>query len=189
MAISSLTRRSFLVLSGAAAVSLAGFSLTGCGSEGDNDKASATDVDANVSTASKTQDEIKAEWTSFPAEPLKLYEDVPASEAEMPTVSVEELHDLMESGDPYVLVDVNSAVMYEDGHIDTAVSYPWSPQGFTQDPELPRGVPMVFYCVCLNEEDSMHMGYSAVSEYAYRNIKLLKGGTPAWQEAGYGLVK
>ena len=178
----SIDRRFFLALAGTAAVAaFAGLALAGC-SSGDSGG-------STVGKASKTEDEIRAEWATFPSDPVNLYDTVPTSEEEMPTISVEELHDLMESGEPYALVDVNSSVMYADGHIDTALNYPWSASGFTQDPELPRGVKMVFYCVCQAEEDSMHMGFSAVNGYAYRNIFLLKGGTPAWQAAGYQLVK
>ena len=190
MSTKSYSRRSFLTLAGAAAAAFAGLALAGCGSSS-SDSASDSDDSGSSATgaASMTEDEIRAQWASFPSDPVNLYDAVPTSEEEMPTISVEELHDLMESGEQYALVDVNSSVMYADGHIDTALNYPWSASGFTQDPELPRGVKMVFYCVCQAEEDSMHMGFSAVNGYAYRNIFLLKGGTPAWEAAGYQLVK
>lgn len=189
MSTTSYSRRSFLTLAGAAAAAFAGLALAGCGSSGSSDSGDSGSAGSTVGKASMTEDEIRAEWATFPSDPVNLYDTVPTSEEEMPTISVEELHDLMESGEPYALVDVNSSVMYADGHIDTALNYPWSASGFTQDPELPRGVKMVFYCVCQAEEDSMHMGFSAVNGYAYRNIFLLKGGTPAWQAAGYQLVK
>lgn len=186
MAIRSISRRDFVAAAGLAAVG-AMAALTGCGGSG-----SGSDSGSNAGSSAKqgrTEEEIRAEWASFPTTPLKLYDEAPASEEEMPTITPQELMELMESGEQYALVDVNSPSMYKDGHIDGAVNLPWDINGFKQDPELPRGVKMVFYCVCAAEEDSMHMGYSAVKDYAYRNIVLLKGGTPAWQEAGGELVK
>lgn len=180
---SSLTRRSFVAAAGLLAVGAVA-ALTGCsGSGGDSGSAGGSEKKG------KSEEEIRASWADFPTTPLKLYDQPPASEEEMPTITPAELKELMESGEPYALVDVNSPSMYKDGHIDGAVNIPWDINGFKQDPELPRGVKMVFYCVCAAEEDSMHMGYSAVSQFAYRNIVLLKGGTPAWQEAGNELVK
>lgn len=130
-----------------------------------------------------------ADWSSFPTEPLILYKSAPADYADLPTVTPDELKQMMDSGEQMVIVDVNSQTMYKDGHIEGAINLPWDMSGFSKDPELPRGVKLVFYCVCAAEEDSGHMALSAVTDYAYRNIVLLKGGTPAWEEAGYELVK
>lgn len=126
--------------------------------------------------------------SSFPEEPLKLYDSVPEDYHGLPTITPEELHQKIEDGEQMVIVDVNSETMYKDGHIDGAISIPWSVSCFSQDPELPRGVPLYFYCVCADEEDSGAMGMSAVKDWGYRNIVLLKGGTPKWEEAGYELV-
>ena len=138
---------------------------------------------SSPSSAASEQD-----WSSFPTEPLKFYDEAPADYHDLPTVSPDELKKMMDDGEQMVIVDTNSASMYKDGHIEGAISIPWDMSGFKQDPELPRGVPLIFYCVCADEEDSGHMGLSAVTDYAYRNIKLLKGGTPAWEAAGYELV-
>lgn len=126
--------------------------------------------------------------SGFPTEPLKQYDAVPADYHELPTITPDELRAKMDSGEPMVIVDVNSSTLYKDGHIEGAISIPWSTKCFSQDPELPRGVPLYFYCVCADEEDSGAMGMSAVKDWGYRNITLLKGGTPAWEEAGYELI-
>lgn len=125
--------------------------------------------------------------SSFPTAPLKLYNEVPAAYQDLPTVSPDELNKMIESGQQMVIVDVNTESMYKDGHIPGAINIPWNVEGFKQDPKLPRGVELVFYCVCAEEEDSGAMAYSAVSDWGYRNIVLLKGGTPAWQDAGFSL--
>lgn len=161
-------KRKFIAVVASAVLALA---LTGCG--------------GGASSSSATADQ---DWSGFPTETLVMYDSVPSDYHDLPTISPDELKSKIDSGEQMVIVDVNSSTMYNDGHIEGAISMPWSMSGFTEDPELPRGVPLYFYCVCADEEDSGAMGLSAVSDYGYRNIVLLKGGTPAWEAAGNELV-
>ena len=82
-------------------------------------------------------------------------------------------------------MDVNPDGSYKTAHLPCAVHYGWSMKGFTQDPGFARSCLIVTYCDCAEEEDSGHMGLSLVRDYGYRNVMLLKGGRPAWQDAGY----
>jgi rhodanese-related sulfurtransferase len=123
------------------------------------------------------------------SEPLILYQDAPATYEELPKVTPEELKAKIDNKENIVIVDVNPKSMYDKGHVPGAIHLPWSFKGFTEDPNLPKNVPVIFYCVCENEEDSGLMGLSAVSKYGYRNIMLLKGGTPAWEDAGFPMEK
>jgi len=159
------------IMATAAAAALA-LTLVGCG--GGSGDAPAADA--------------QADWSSFPQEPLKLYTEVPADYHDLPTVTPDELMKAIEAGEQMVIVDTNTKSMYDEGHLPGAISIPWDMGGFKQDPGLPRGVTLYFYCVCADEEDSGHMGLSAVSEWGYRNVVLLKGGTPAWEAAGYELI-
>lgn len=156
------------IVAAAAAVALA-LTLVGCGG-GSGDQAS------------------DASWDEFPTEPLKLYTEVPSDYHDLPSVTPDELMTKIDAKEQMVIVDTNTTSMYNDGHLPGAISIPWDMAGFKQDPGLPRGVTLYFYCVCADEEDSGHMGLSAVSDWGYRNVVLLKGGTPAWEEAGYSLV-
>jgi rhodanese-related sulfurtransferase len=122
---------------------------------------------------------------TYPTEPLILYSNAPATYEELPKVTPAELKGLLDSDEDVVVVDVNPLSMYNTGHIPGAVHRPWSFKGFSEDPDLPKSVLLVFYCVCEHEEDSGLMALSAVTKYGYRNIKLLQGGTPAWEDAGY----
>lgn len=123
--------------------------------------------------------------STYPTEPLILYQNPPATYEELPKVTPAELKALLDSDEDVVVVDVNPLSMYNTGHIPGAVHRAWSFKGFSEDPDLPKGVLLVFYCVCEHEEDSGLMALSAVTKYGYRNIKLLQGGTPAWEDAGY----
>lgn len=140
-------------------------------------------------TGGQASESSEADWSDFPQETLKLYDSAPADYHDLPTVTPDELKSAIDSGEQMVIVDTNTKSMYDDGHVPGAISIPWNMSGFKQDPNLPRGVKLYFYCVCADEEDSGHMGLSAVKDWGYRNVVLLKGGTPAWEAAGYELVK
>ena len=159
-----------------ALVAVCAFGLMGCAGGGTSSSGGGSLTIEDIDTS------------AFPEEPLKLYDAVPEDYHGLPTITPEELKAKIDAGEQMVIVDVNSETMYKDGHIDGAISIPWSVSCFSQDPELPRGVPLYFYCVCADEEDSGAMGMSAVKDWGYRNIVLLKGGTPKWEEAGYELV-
>lgn len=138
--------------------------------------------------AASASEEARAAWEDFPTETLVLYDEVPTEASEIPTITPDELYEMIEAGEQIAIVDVNSPTAYSQGHIPGAVNVPWDISGFTSDPDLPRGVTMVFYCSCAAEEDSGEMALSAITSWGYRNIVLLKGGNPAWEEAGYEIV-
>jgi rhodanese-related sulfurtransferase len=119
---------------------------------------------------------------------LILYKSAPATYEELPTITPAELKEKIDNGENMVIVDVNPQSMYDAGHVPGAIHLAWSYKGFSEDPNLPKSALLVFYCVCEHEEDSGLMGLSAVTKYGYRNIVLLEGGTPAWEDAGYALV-
>ena len=91
----------------------------------------------------------------------------------------------MDNGEDVIIVDVNPTVLYNTAHIPGAISLPWDVNGYAGSPDLSKSALLVFYCDCATEEDSGSMGLSAVTEYGYRNIMLLKGGQRAWKNAGY----
>lgn len=121
-------------------------------------------------------------------EKMILYTEVPATYEELPTIEPAELKQMIDNGEDVIIVDVNPAGTYASGHLPCAVSYPWAMAGFTQDPGFARSCLIVTYCDCAAEEDSGHMALSLVRDWGYRNVKMLKGGRPAWQDAGYETV-
>ena len=116
---------------------------------------------------------------------LILYQEAPATYQELPKITPAELKAMLDSGEDVLVYDVNPASMYTAGHVPGAIHLNWGIHGFTEDPNLPKDVLLVFYCTCEAEEDSGLMALSAVTQYGYRNIKLLLGGNPAWKDAGY----
>lgn len=116
---------------------------------------------------------------------MVLYKEVPATYEELPTITPEELKAKIDAGEDVIIIDVNPDGSYKDAHLPCALHYAWAMKGFTQDPNFSRSCLIVTYCDCAAEEDSGHMGLSLVRDYGYRNVMLLKGGRPAWMNAGY----
>ena len=114
-----------------------------------------------------------------------LYTTVPATYEGLPTITPAELKAKIDAGEDVIIVDVNPDGSYKTAHLPCAVHYAWNMKGFTQDPGFARSCLIVTYCDCAAEEDSGHMGLSLVRDWGYRNVMLLKGGRPAWQDAGY----
>ena len=118
-------------------------------------------------------------------EKMVLYTAVPSTYEGLPTITPAELKAKLDAGEDVVIIDVNPDGSYKTAHLPCAIHYGWSMKGFTSDPGLPKSCLIVTYCDCEAEEDSGHMGLSLVRDYGYRNVMLLKGGRPAWQDAGY----
>lgn len=102
--------------------------------------------------------------------------------AEVPRVSVSELHELMQKGEA-VAVDVRGTVPYELGHIAGAH---WLPLGHVAQRfgELPQDKLIVTYCTCKAEETSLEGALKLANEHGFQRVAVLKGGYPAWKEAG-----
>ena len=143
--------------------------LCACGGGGDNGGGAASGCQLPADTGEK----------------MVLYTVVPATYEGLPTITPAELKAKLDAGEDVIIVDVNPDGSYKTAHLPCAVHYGWSMKGFTQDPGFARSALIVTYCDCAEEEDSGHMGLSLVRDYGYRNVMLLKGGRPAWQDSGY----
>jgi rhodanese-related sulfurtransferase len=104
------------------------------------------------------------------------------TKADVPRVSVTELHELMKKGDA-VALDVRGSVPYKLGHIDGAT---WMPLGLIKQRfgELPQDKLVVAYCTCKAEELSLEATTLLANEHGFTRVAVLQGGYPAWKEAG-----
>jgi rhodanese-related sulfurtransferase len=104
------------------------------------------------------------------------------TKADVPRVTPDELHALMDRGEA-VTIDVRGSVPYELGHIRDAK---WMPLGLLAQRagELPEDKLIVAYCTCKAEETSLEAAMLLSQQYGYR-VAVLTGGYPAWKEAGY----
>lgn len=113
-----------------------------------------------------------------------------ASSAELQHISAEELKNLIESKSSILIVDVQPKVAYEAGHIKGAINFPWTKE-ISGPVKLPRNKPLVIYCDCSHEEDSIDVATQLIERFDYNsnNIKILMGGWSGWLKAGYPTEK
>lgn len=104
------------------------------------------------------------------------------TKADVPRISVTELHELMKKGDAIAL-DVRGSVPYKLGRIDGAT---WMPLGLIKQRfgELPQDKLVVAYCTCKAEELSLEATMLLANEHGFTRVAVLQGGYPAWKEAG-----
>jgi len=114
----------------------------------------------------------------------------PASSVELQHISAEELKKLMESKVNILIVDVQPKVAYEAGHIKGAINFPWAKE-ISGPVKLPRNKPLVVYCDCTHEEDSIDVATQLVERFDYNNnnVKVLTGGWSGWVKVGYATEK
>jgi len=104
-------------------------------------------------------------------------------------VTPEELKKMIESRDPGVLVvDVQPKAVYDLGHIQGAVNFPWE-QDLKSNGNLPRDKTLILYCDCGQEEDSIDVATQLRDKWGYTNIKLLEGSWSMWRQLGYPAEK
>jgi len=107
---------------------------------------------------------------------------------EYPRVKPDELKKFIESKAPDVLVVSNDPQeSFDEGHIPGAISFPWVDQ--LRGPiRLPRNKTLILYCSCAHEEDSSDMA-AKLTQFGYRDIKVLDGGFLKWMDLKYPVEK
>ncbi|HUL23836.1 MAG TPA: rhodanese-like domain-containing protein [Thermodesulfobacteriota bacterium] len=113
-----------------------------------------------------------------------------ASSAEFQHISAGELKSLMESKSNILVVDVQPKKAFEAGHIKGAINFPWAKE-MSGPVQLPRDKPLVIYCDCSHEEDSIDVARQLTEEFGYGSdkIKVLTGGWSGWVKLGYPIEK
>ncbi len=103
------------------------------------------------------------------------------TKADVPRLTPAELAPLRESGDAVVL-DVRGSVPYKLGRIAGAK---WVPLGKVNElaASLPKDKLLVAYCTCGAEEVSLEAAM-LLAEKGFTRVAVLKGGYPAWKDAG-----
>ena len=103
----------------------------------------------------------------------------------MARVSVASLGELIDRGEPPLIVDVRSDVAREDGRIPGAIAA----LGDSLAPELlahPKDALVVVYCACPNDASAALVAHQLLQR-GYRQVLPLAGGIDAWVAAGRGL--
>jgi membrane protein DedA with SNARE-associated domain/rhodanese-related sulfurtransferase len=104
----------------------------------------------------------------------------------MARITVEELHDLIESGEMPIVFDVRSlAAQREQGRIPGARSID-EKQLATQLDQIPRTGEVVVYCACPSEASAARLA-KIIMSHGFSRVRPLSGGIDEWIERGYAI--
>ena len=112
---------------------------------------------------------------------------------EIPRITCEDLKQLMDSSNDFIIIDTRDEATFNMGHLAGAINIPYatgSPEAFTvmdqQLAILPDDKLKIFYCDCSLDQESAGMAKRIIdSGYKVENIKVLWKGIFRWQELGY----
>lgn len=110
-----------------------------------------------------------------------------AQEFSAPEVTLDELKKLVEAKGA-TLIDANSEVTYDKGHIPGAVNYSKNAKNFAAVLPKDKSATVVAYCggpLCTAWEDAA----KAAKALGYTNVKHFKGGIKVWTDAGQKVEK
>ena len=127
----------------------------------------------------------------------KVTEDTPAKEetkeeisiaedeaiAEVTSISVEEVYEIINNNQDYIILDVRTPEEFKEGHIEGAILIPVSELEGRLD-ELPKDKPIITYC-----KSGGRSGNAAeiLVENGFRKVYDM-GGILDWQEEGYPVI-
>ena len=117
------------------------------------------------------------------------------STSEIPRISCEKLKERIDNGENVVIIDTRAAIAYRDEHIAGAINIPLDTSG---DPfgrqmtymALPADRPVVVYCDCANESESLVMADEIKNQrYEIEDIGVLEEGILRWRLLEYPTEK
>ena len=99
-------------------------------------------------------------------------------------ITAEELKKLMDEGANLAVVDTQDERIYHIKHIKGAINFPWAP--VIREPiNLPRAKLLIIYCGCAGEEASKRVAQQLMSDWGFKQVKVLDGGFNRWLKLGY----
>ena len=106
-------------------------------------------------------------------------------ELEEHSISPEELHSLMESGDPFLLYDVRQPLDLLAHSMIIPGSLRIAPSELKRLPGLiPLDQDVIVYCTCPTD-NTAHIVIRRALSLRYTRARLLRGGLDAWRDLGY----
>jgi adenylyltransferase/sulfurtransferase len=113
-----------------------------------------------------------------------------ASSDDVARVSTMELKEMIDSGQPLIIVDNRPGNDYNLQRIKGAISLPWAMDvTATAKKILPQGKLIITYCACgPGESDSADVAAQLLNS-GFKNVKTLKDGWEAWEAAKYPVEK
>lgn len=114
-----------------------------------------------------------------------------AMSQDIPRIGIQELKEMLDSGEAVTIIDAQPKSVYEEEHIKGAISLPWKSQIELEDVwSLPNDIPIVTYCDCgPGESDSADVAAQLI-RMGYDDVKVLRDPSiRGWKEAGYPTEK
>jgi hydroxyacylglutathione hydrolase len=102
----------------------------------------------------------------------------------LPILTVAQVRERLERGEPLVVLDVRQDAEWAAGHVAGARHVEAGALA-TDDRGLPRTVPIAAHC---GHEQRSATALSVLERYGYANLHLIEGGWSAWQAAGYPIA-
>jgi len=99
-------------------------------------------------------------------------------------ITAEELKKLIDEGANIMVVDTQDERIYPIKHIKGAINFPWAPV-IREPVSLPRAKLLILYCGCAGEEASKNLAQQLMSNWGFKQIKVLDGGFNRWLKLGY----
>jgi len=106
-------------------------------------------------------------------------------ELRMARISVEELEQLLRTGNPPTIIDVRSGLAHQQGRIPGALVLrgdDLATLGISPDIDTE----VIIYCACPNEVSAARLA-KRLKQHGYGRVRPLMGGIDAWIAAGYAL--
>ncbi len=116
----------------------------------------------------------------------KSYEALVAeAREETDQVSIEDVHEAVESGENFTILDVREPGEWEQGHISGAKHIPRGMVEYLANDELPETDQRIVVHCAVGGRGTL--ATKTLQEMGYTNVANMQGGTNAWKEEGYEL--
>ena len=114
-----------------------------------------------------------------------------AAQADVPRISLQELKGMMDKGTPVMIIDVQPAGIYAEGHIKGAISLPASQRIKLEDVwDFPYDKLIVTYCDCGPGEADSADAAAQLIKFGFDDVKVLADPSiRGWKAANYPLEK
>jgi hydroxyacylglutathione hydrolase len=112
---------------------------------------------------------------------MRAWEQAGLSIAHLPILTVSQVRERLERGQPLVVLDVRQDAEWAAGHIAGARHVEAGALA-TDDHGLSRAVPIAAHC---GHEQRSATALSVLERHGYANLHLIEGGWSAWQAASY----
>ena len=114
-----------------------------------------------------------------------------SAQSDIPRISIKELKGMMDKGTPLIIIDVQPATIYAEGHIKGAISLPASERIRLEDVwDFPYDRMIVTYCDCGPGETDSAEAAAQLMKFGFDEVRVLADpAIKGWKDEKYPLEK